>query len=81
MAAQLAHLDAAVGVAQAASIAILAALCVLPTTMKANQVSRFAGLYVRLRRSGTSINQPATLAAHERHVVGSGPQAFKRPEF
>lgn len=62
LAGKLAHLDAAVGVGQASAIAILAELCVLPTTMKANQVSRYAGLDVRLAQSGTSVNQPARLS-------------------
>ena len=62
LAAQLAHLDCAVGVGQTSAIAILAELCVLPTTMKANQVSRYAGLDVRVQQSGTSVNQPARLS-------------------
>jgi transposase len=60
--AQLRHLDAAVAVAQSSAIALLAELCVLPTTMKANQVSRYAGLDVRLQQSGSSVNQPARLS-------------------
>ena len=62
LAAQLAHLDCAVGVGQTSAIAILAELCVLPTTMRANQVSRYAGLDVRVQQSGTSVNQPARLS-------------------
>ena len=62
LATQLDHLDCAVGVGQASAISILAELCVLPTTMKANQVARYAGLDVRLAQSGTSVNQPARLS-------------------
>lgn len=63
---ELAHqcdlIDAAKGIAQASAIAILAELCVLPTHLKANQVSRYAGLDVRLCQSGTSVNRPARLS-------------------
>ena len=59
---ELAHLDAAVGVAQASAIAILAELCVLPRSMRANQLSRHAGLDVRVQQSGSSVNKPAHLS-------------------
>jgi transposase len=51
----------ATGIGETAAIAILAELCVLPESLKANQVSRFAGLDVRIRQSGTSVNSPARL--------------------
>lgn len=62
LATQLNHLDCAVGLGKASAVAILAELCVLPTTMKANQVARYAGLDVRLDQSGTSVNAPARLS-------------------
>ena len=62
LAARFSHLNAAVGVGQASAIAILAELCLLPTTMKANQVARYAGLDVSVQQSGTSVLQPARLS-------------------
>lgn len=56
------HVQAAKGVAKAAGIAILGELCVLPAMLKASQVSRHAGLDVRLCQSGTSVNRPARLS-------------------
>lgn len=59
------HLDnmcAAKGVGMATALVILAELCVLPSDLKAPQVSRFAGLDVRLTQSGSSINRPARLS-------------------
>lgn len=46
---------AAKGIGQASAIAILAEFVVLPTNMKAKQVSRYSGLDVRLSQSGTSV--------------------------
>ncbi len=43
-------------------IALLGELCVLPREMKASQVSRYAGLDVRLNLSGTSVHRPARLS-------------------
>lgn len=60
--AQLKVLCAAKGIATASAIAILGELCVLPTHLKAPQVSRYAGLDVRLCQSGTSVNRPARLS-------------------
>ncbi len=56
------HLQAAKGIAAASAVALLAELCVLPKHLKANQVSRHAGLDVRLCQSGTSINKPGRLS-------------------
>lgn len=58
----LANLKQAKGIAQASAIALLAELCVLPRELKAAQVSRYAGLDVRLCQSGTSVNKPGRLS-------------------
>lgn len=52
---------AAPGIAEVSLIAILAELTTLPTTMTSAQVSRHAGLDVRLTQSGTSLNKPGRL--------------------
>ena len=62
LSAQLKALCAAKGVATASAIAILGELCVLPAHLKAPQVSRYAGLDVRLCQSGSSVNRPARLS-------------------
>ncbi|MCE2573914.1 IS110 family transposase [Motilimonas eburnea] len=46
---------AAKGIGQASAIAILAEFVVLPTDMKAKQVSRYSGLDIKLNQSGTSV--------------------------
>lgn len=56
------NLQQATGMGPVSTLAILAELCVLPRTMKASQVSRFAGLDVRLTQSGSSVNRPARLS-------------------
>lgn len=58
----LKHMCAAKGVGEATALIVLAELCVLPANLKAPQVSRFAGLDVRLTQSGTSVNRPARLS-------------------
>lgn len=58
----MANLCAAKGVGQTTAIAVLAELMVLPRDLKASQVSRYAGLDVRLTQSGSSINRPARLS-------------------
>src|SRR5690606_14295334 len=58
----LANLQQAKGVGQASAIALLAELSVLPNELKAAQVSRYAGLDVRLCQSGTSVNKPGRLS-------------------
>jgi transposase len=55
------NLQQATGMGKASTLSILAELCVLPDDMKAPQVSRFAGLDVRLTQSGSSVNRPARL--------------------
>lgn len=58
----LVNMCAAKGIGEASAIAILAELSVLPQSLKAPQVSRFAGLDVRLTQSGSSVNRPARLS-------------------
>lgn len=53
---------AAPGVGEASAITALAELTVLPVTLKSPQVSRYAGLDVRLTQSGTSINRPGRMS-------------------
>lgn len=62
LSSQLKALCAAKGIATASAIALLGELCVLPAHLKAPQVSRYAGLDVRLSQSGTSVNRPARLS-------------------
>jgi transposase len=52
---QLQNMVAAPGVAEVSAMALLAELVMLPTSMKAPQVSRHAGLDVCLHQSGTSV--------------------------
>lgn len=58
----LEHLVAAKGIAESTAIAVLGELCVLPQSMKASQVSRHAGLDVRITQSGTSVKSPGRLS-------------------
>ncbi|MCX7515412.1 IS110 family transposase [Frateuria sp. STR12] len=62
LAAQHKCLMSASGVGEASAIALLAELSVLPTHLKAPQVSRHAGLDVRLCQSGTSVSKAARLS-------------------
>ena len=57
-----AHCCAAKGIGDASALALLAELCVLPEHLKAAQVSRHAGLDVRLHQSGSSVNQKARIS-------------------
>lgn len=50
------------GVGQTSAIALLAELCVLPRDMRAAQLSRHAGLDVRLTQSGTSVHKSPRLS-------------------
>lgn len=61
LAAGLAHLTAASGVSDVSAVSLLAELSVLPMHLKAPQVSRYAGLDVRLKQSGSSLNRPGRL--------------------
>lgn len=58
----LVNLQQAKGIGEASAIAMLAELSVLPATLKSAQVSRYAGLDVRLCQSGTSVNKPGRLS-------------------
>lgn len=58
---QFIHMCQAKGVASASAIALLGELCVLPSSLKSPQVSRYAGMDVRLNQSGTSVNSPGRL--------------------
>jgi transposase len=62
LASQLQHLCAAKGIATASAIALLGELSVLPSSLRSAQVSRYAGLDVRLCQSGTSVNKPSRLS-------------------
>jgi transposase len=62
MASELGCLTAATGVSEVSALAILGEIGVLPEHLKAAQVSRFAGLDVRLNQSGTSLNRPGRLS-------------------
>ena len=62
LAEQLRLLDSAKGVGEASAIAILAELCVLPVTLRAPQLARYAGLDVRLCQSGTSVNKASRIS-------------------
>lgn len=57
-----AHLQEGTGFGPASTIAILAELCVLPGHLKSPQVSRHAGLDVRVRQSGSSVSKPGRLS-------------------
>lgn len=56
------HCCAAKGIGDASALALLAELCVLPDHLKSSQVSRLAGLDVRLHQSGSSVNQKARIS-------------------
>ena len=59
---KLDNLTAAVGIGTNSAIMIVCELELLPEHLKSSQVSRFAGLDVRLTQSGTSINKPDRLS-------------------
>ncbi len=50
------NMQAEKGIGQASAISILAEFVVLPNEMKAKQVSRHAGMDVKLSQSGSSVN-------------------------
>jgi transposase len=58
---QMHCLTAACGVAETTALSLLAEFCVLPRHLKAAQVSRHAGMDVRLYESGTSVKRPGRL--------------------
>lgn len=53
---------AAPGVAEVSAISLLAELATLPITLKSAQVSRHAGLDVRLTQSGSSVDKPGRMS-------------------
>ncbi len=59
---KLENLTAAIGIGVNSAIMIICELELLPKHLKSAQVSRFAGLDVRLTQSGTSINKPGRLS-------------------
>jgi transposase len=59
---QMQCLTAACGVAKTTALSLLAEFCVLPRQLKAPQVSRHAGMDVRLYESGTSVKRPGRLS-------------------
>lgn len=61
LARQFGHLCSAKGIAHTSAIALLGELSVLSMSLKSPQVSRYAGLDVRLTQSGTSVDRPARL--------------------
>lgn len=62
IAQQFNNILAAKGIGEVSAIAMLGELIILPETLKANQVSRYAGLDVRLNQSGSSLNRPGRLS-------------------
>lgn len=56
------HFCAAKGIGEASAMALLAELAVLPDHLKSGQVSRHAGLDVRLHQSGSSVQQAARIS-------------------
>lgn len=62
LARHCAHMQQGKGLGPASAIAILAELCVLPDHLKAPQVARHAGLDVRVRQSGSSVDKPGRLS-------------------
>jgi len=59
---QMRCLTTARGVGEASALSVLGEFAVLPRTLKAPQVSRHAGLDVRLYESGTSVKRPGRLS-------------------
>ena len=62
LSAQFGHMTAAPGMGDVSTLAVLAELTTLPATLKSAQVSRHAGLDVRVTQSGTSIDKPGRLS-------------------
>lgn len=55
-------LTSATGVAETSAVAILGEMCLLSPELRSPQVSRYAGLDVRLSQSGTSTQRPGRLS-------------------
>jgi transposase len=60
------------GIAETSGIALLGELAVLPSSMKAKQVSCHAGMDVRTTQSGTSVNRPGRLSKQGNVYLRSG---------
>ncbi|MDR1274978.1 MAG: IS110 family transposase [Candidatus Accumulibacter sp.] len=56
------HMQQAKGIGEASAIALLAELAVLPRELKSAQVTRQAGLDVRLCQSGSSVSKPGRIS-------------------
>jgi len=50
------------GIGQTSAVALLGELCLLPNDLRANQLSRHAGMDVRLNQSGSSLDRPGRLS-------------------
>lgn len=50
------------GIAQTSALSLIGELCLLPRTLRASQVSRHAGMDVRLNESGDSLHKPGRLS-------------------
>lgn len=59
---QFNNLLAAKGVGEVLAIVMLGELTILPETLKANQISRYAGVDVRLNKFESSLNRPGRLS-------------------
>lgn len=59
---QLQCLTAACGVGETTALSLIAEFCVLPRHLKAPQISRHAGMDVRLHESGSSVKRPGRLS-------------------
>lgn len=59
---QAACMTAAKGIADSSTVALLGELCLLPEDLRSAQVSRHAGLDVRLTQSGSSVDRPGRLS-------------------
>lgn len=62
LAAYRTNLTAAKGIAEASAVILIGELCLLPRELRSAQVSRQAGLDVRLTESGSSVNRPGRLS-------------------
>jgi transposase len=55
-------LISAKGIAETSALALIGELCLLPRSLRASQVSRHAGMDVRLNESGDSLHKPGRLS-------------------
>lgn len=59
---QLSNITSATGIGENSAICMMGELNILPVILKAPQVCHHAGLSVRLKQSGTSVNSPGRLS-------------------